>query len=115
MSDRAALLANVLDASADDTARLVDRLEENGEEAFGQFLRAGALAAQLQARDQFDEPTSHHLLQSTAKTTTTGAPARRLSALEVGPVLSLGAWVRDNAGERVTVREAKEGRTVSAF
>lgn len=107
MSDRDVLLANILNFPADDTARLVlaDWLEENGEEAFGQFLRAGVLAAQLQARDQLDDSAYYHLLQTIAEVTTGGNPARWLSALGVGPSPLIACdWMWDNAGDRVTVR-----------
>jgi hypothetical protein len=84
---------------------LADWLEENDEGDFGQFLRAGVLVAQFQARDQLDDPAYYELLRIIALVTTAGTPARWLSALGIGPSpLTPGDWVWDNAGDRVTVR-----------
>jgi uncharacterized protein (TIGR02996 family) len=107
VTDRDTLFANVLEDPTDDTARLVlaDWLEENDEGDFGQFLRAGVLAAQFQDRDQLDDPAYYELLRTIALVTTAGAPARWLAELGIGPSPPApGAWVWDNAGDRVTVR-----------
>ena len=107
VDDRAALFAAVLDDPADDTARLVlaDWLEEDGEGAFGPFVRAGVVASRFRSADVIDDPDYYHALRTLSEIATTGAPARWLSALGVGPrPLSPGDWAWDGAGDRVTVR-----------
>lgn len=111
MTDRAALLANVLNDPADDTARLVlaDWLEEHGEETFGRFVRAGVTAARLHAADALDDPTYYHALATATEVTLTGWPAVWLSELGIVPSpITPGDWVWDSDGDRITVRIGAE-------
>lgn len=107
MDDRAALLANVLNDPADDTARLVlaDWLEEHGEDAFGRFVRAGLIAARFCDEDLIDAPDYYGALDTISDVVASGEPARWLSALGIGlSPFGLSDWVWDNAADRVTVR-----------
>ncbi len=107
MNDRDLLFSNVLNAPADEAARLVlaDWLEENDEETFGRFVRAGILAAQFRTLDRLDDPTYYDFLRVIAAVTQSGVPARWLSALGIGPSpLTAADWVWDHDGDRVTVR-----------
>ena len=77
MDDRAALLANVLSAPADDTARLVlaDYLEEHGEDALGRFIRAGVIASRFSGADVIDDPDYYAALRTISDIATAGRPA----------------------------------------
>jgi uncharacterized protein (TIGR02996 family) len=107
VDDRTALLNCVLNAPADDAARLVlaDWLEEHGEEDFGRFLRAGVLASHYRSLDLLDDPAYYELLRTVSDIALGGGPARWLSELGVGPTpLTSKDWVWDHAGDRVVVR-----------
>ncbi|QJW99874.1 TIGR02996 domain-containing protein [Frigoriglobus tundricola] len=107
MDDRTALLANVLNDPADDTARLVlaDWLEERGESVFGRFIRAGVVAARFRGAELIDDPDYYAALKTLTDLTTASHPALWLSALGLGPSrLAFGDWSWDGAGDRVTVR-----------
>jgi uncharacterized protein (TIGR02996 family) len=107
LTDRAVLFSTVLDDPADDTARLVlaDWLEEHGEEPLGRFLRAGVTASRFRGADLIDDPAYYAALAEIAAVAKTGAPARWVAALGLGPdPLTPGDWAWDNAGDRVTVR-----------
>ncbi|QJX00763.1 TIGR02996 domain-containing protein [Frigoriglobus tundricola] len=107
MDDRAALLANVLNDPAADTARLVlaDGLEEHGENAFGRFVRAGLIAARFRNEDLIHAPDYCDALDTIADVVTSGEPARWLAALATGPSPpGPSDWVWDHAADRVTVR-----------
>lgn len=105
MTDRDALFANVLDAPADDTARLVlaDWLEEHGEEAFGRFVRAGVVASQFRGMELISDPEFYEALRTLSEVTTAGEPARWLGALGIGAEPG-SHWAWDNEADRVTVR-----------
>jgi uncharacterized protein (TIGR02996 family) len=114
LTDRAALLSNVLNAPADDTARLVlaDWLEEN-EEAFGCFIRAGVLASRFRQVELVEDREYYDAVRTLAEVATAGEPARWLSALGIGPsTLSGSDWMWDQEGDRVTVRI---GTTIGVF
>lgn len=107
MDDRIALLANVLNNPADDTARLVlaDWLEEHGEEALGRFVRAGLVAARFRNEELIDATEYYDALDTISNVVTGGEPAQWLSALGIGPApLGPSDWIWDNAADRVTVR-----------
>ena len=107
MTDRAALFANVLNAPADDTARLVlaDWLEEHDEEALGRFIRAGVVASHFRGVELISDPEYYEALRTLSDVTTAGEPARWLAALGIGPPPPPGpGWAWDNEGDRVTVR-----------
>jgi uncharacterized protein (TIGR02996 family) len=106
VDDRTALLNCVLNAPADDAARLVlaDWLEEHNEEDFGRFLRAGVLASQYRSIELLDDQNYYELLRTISDLTLAGAPARWLSELGVGPTpLTSKDWVWDHACDRVVV------------
>lgn len=113
MSDRAAILAACLDETGDDMPRLAlaDWLDENGEPAFGRFLRAGVTASHF--RDHpgpIDDPAFYRALAEITDVARAGHPAGWLSALGVGPApLGAGDWVWDSTGDRVTVRVGPAG------
>lgn len=107
MNERDALFANVLNDPTDDTARLVlaDWLDEHDEADLARFLRAGVTAARFRHEPLIDDPDYYRALADLAAVTTSGAPARWLAELGIGPVpLTHGDWVWDNDGDRVTVR-----------
>ena len=107
VDDREALLANVLNDPADDTARLVlaDWLEEHGEDPFGRFVRAGLVAARFRSEDLIDAPDYYDALDTISGVVTSGEPGRWLSALGIGlSPFGLSDWAWDNAADRVTVR-----------
>jgi uncharacterized protein (TIGR02996 family) len=115
LTDRAALLANVLSTPADDTARLVlaDYLEENGEDALGRFLRAGVVAARFRDEEFIDDPDYYAAIAEIAAVAKTGRPARWVAALGIGPhLLAPGDWAWDNTGDRVSVRV---GQAIGTF
>jgi uncharacterized protein (TIGR02996 family) len=107
LDDRTALLTNVLDAPADDTARLVlaDWLEEHGEEPLGRFARAGVLAARYRRLEALDAVEYYDAIRTINDVATAGAPARWLSAdgIAAAPLPDPG-WMWDHEGDRVAVR-----------
>jgi uncharacterized protein (TIGR02996 family) len=106
VTERDALLAVVLDRPADDTARLVlaDWLEENAEAGFGQFLRAGVVAARFRGEEIIDDPAYYAALLGIAEFAKSGEPAGWVGAM-LGPAVAPGAgWSWDSACDRVTVR-----------
>jgi len=105
----------VLNAPADDTPRLVlaDWLEEHDEETFGQFVRAGVVAARFRGEELIDDPDYYAALAALTDVATAAHPALWVSALGVGPSpLAFGDWSWDSAGDRVMVRI---GAAMSAF
>ncbi|VTR96145.1 unnamed protein product [Gemmata massiliana] len=107
MDERAALFTNVLNDPTDDTARLVlaDWLDENNENAFARFLRAGVVASQLRDEALIDDPEYDAALTDLVAVATSGLPALFLARLGIGrPPPMPEDWVWDNTGDRVTVR-----------
>ncbi len=107
MGDRDALLANVLNNPADETARLVlaDWLEEHDEEPFGRFLRAGVVASRFRRVELITESEYYDALRTISDVASAGEPAHWLAVLGIGPSpLTERDWVWDNAADRVSVR-----------
>jgi uncharacterized protein (TIGR02996 family) len=107
VTDRDALLAAVLENPADDTARLVlaDYLEENGEPDLGRFLRAGVVASRYRTATVIEDREFYGALAELSAVAESGAPARWLAALGLGPSpLTARDWGWDNVSDLVTVR-----------
>jgi uncharacterized protein (TIGR02996 family) len=107
MTDRDSLLTAVLETPADDTARLVlaDFLEENGEDEFGRFLRAGVTASRFRDDPVIDDPAYYDALHELSDVASAGQPAQWVSALGLGPSpLSILDWGWDNTADKVAVR-----------
>ncbi len=54
---------------------LTDWLEEHGEEPFGQFVRAGVVAARFRGAELIDDPDYYHALTALTEVATGAAPA----------------------------------------
>jgi uncharacterized protein (TIGR02996 family) len=107
VTERDALLGNVLDQPADDTARLVlaDWLDEHDEADFGHFLRAGVVAARYRGEELIDDADYYAALGRIAEVARTGSPAQRVAGLGLGrETLAPRDWAWDSAADRVTFR-----------
>ena len=115
MSERETLLAAVLDAPDNDTARLVfaDWLEENGESPLGRFLRAGVVAGKYRHARVIEEREFYDAVKALADVSAAGDPSRWVVALGLGasPVAQ-GDWLWYGTRDRVTVRA---GDTAAEF
>jgi uncharacterized protein (TIGR02996 family) len=98
VSSRSALLTQILENPADDTARLVlaDLLRESddpADQARGRFLWAGLTAHNFLKQGQTDDPTYLCAVEELGALAGIGYPARWLAELGVGPrPLTKGDW-----------------------
>ncbi|WP_439624934.1 TIGR02996 domain-containing protein [Gemmata sp.] len=110
MSDHSHLWAACLADPADDTARLVlaDLLRESDDsdaQAKGRFLWAGVTAAGFRDADLIDDPHYYAAQAELGAVAASGAPARWLGLLWIGPdPLTRSDWAWDATRDRVTVR-----------
>jgi uncharacterized protein (TIGR02996 family) len=107
VTDREALLAAALANPAGDTARLVlaESFDENGEPDLGRFLRAGVLASRYRTAAVIEDREFYDALAELSTVASSGAPARWLAALGLGPSpVTARDWVWDNVADLVTLR-----------
>jgi uncharacterized protein (TIGR02996 family) len=107
MTDRDSLLATVLETPGDDTARLVlaDFLQENGEDDFGRFVRAGITTSRFRDDPVLDDPADYDALRKLSDVASTGQTAAWVSGLGLGPSpLSILGWGWDNTADKLAVR-----------